>query len=70
MKWKLFITLPSVAFTLPSVAWYLKIGEAENILSEWDKVMKVSILCKSFSSGGKKKSITDILREYLPSHLS
>ena len=41
--------------TLPSVAWYLKIGEAENILSEWDKVMKVSILCKSFSSGGKKK---------------
>lgn len=47
MKWKLFITLPWVA-------WYLKIGEAENILSEWDKVMKISILCKSFSSGEKK----------------
>lgn len=63
MKWKLFITLPWVA-------WYLKIGEAENILSEWNKMMKISILCKSFSSGEKKnKSITDILREYLPSHL-
>ena len=47
MKWKLFITLPWVA-------WYLKTEEAENILSEWNKMMKISILCKSFSSGGKK----------------